>query len=222
MKGALFWSGGKDSLLALDRAQRLGYQVTHLVNISEGNSGRVRFHGVSQSLIAAQAQALGKILLAKSTHPDTFAEAFEKALVDLKTQGIDTILFGNIHLIEIRAWYEARVHAHGFQHVEPLWGDPPAKLIREFVERGHRSRIVSVYPKCGGDVEWLGQDFTPEFIQRLEKTPGIDICGEQGEYHSFAWGGPLFQPEISFESRGTFTQDEHVCLDLYLQEAVCV
>jgi len=218
MKAALLWSGGKDSLLALDRAQRQGLEVTHLVNIFEGDSQRVRFHGVPQALIAEQARALGKTFLGQSTHPDTFEEAFLKALNILKTEGISGIVFGNIHLADIRAWYEERVRAAGFEHIEPLWGEPPIHLIREFVARGHRSRIVSVYPEYGGRPEWLGQDFSPAFINELEQTPGIDVCGECGEYHSFAWGGPLFQWEIPIHSLGTFTRDAHLCLDLKLKE----
>jgi uncharacterized protein (TIGR00290 family) len=216
MKAAMLWSGGKDSLLALDRAQCDGLEVTHLVNIYEGNSQRVRFHGVPQELIAEQARALGKTFLSMPTHPDTFEQALHKAMLLLKAEGIEAIVFGNIHLADIRAWYEARVTANGFRHVEPLWGEPPAQLIREFVARGHRSRIVSVYPDFGGKSEWLGQDFSPALIDALERTPGIDICGERGEYHSFAWGGPLFQWEVSFESVGTFTCDAHLCLDLKL------
>lgn len=222
MKCALLWSGGKDSLLALDRAQRSGLDVTHLVNIFEGNSQRVRFHGVPQALIAAQAKALGKSFISMSTHPDTFEQAFQKAMAELQQAGIEGIAFGNIHLADIRAWYEERVTANGFTHIEPLWGDPPATLIREFVARGHRSRIVSVYTTCGGKPEWLGQDFTPDLIEELERTPNIDVCGERGEYHSFAWGGPLFQWELPIESVGTFTRDEHLILDLKLKEPACV
>jgi len=219
MKTALLWSGGKDSLLALDRAQRNGLNVTHLVNIFEGNSQRVRFHGVPQALIAEQVRALGKTFLSYATHPDTFEQAFQKAMQALKAEGVEALAFGNIHLADIRAWYEERVTAGGFKHVEPLWGDPPETLIREFVARGHRSRIVSVYPEAGGQPEWLGQDFTPELVDRLAQTPGIDICGERGEYHSFAWGGPLFQWDVAFESTGTFSRDNHLCLDLKLSES---
>ena len=80
MKSALFWSGGKDSLLALDRAQQRGHEVGYLVNIYEGNSGRVRFHGVRKDAIGAQAKALGIELLQKSTHPETFEQAFMSAM----------------------------------------------------------------------------------------------------------------------------------------------
>src|SRR5690242_10726779 len=131
MNNALFWSGGKDSLLALDRARRQGLAVTRLVNIYEGVSGRVRFHGVRRELIALQAQTLGLELVQQPTYPDTFEQAFGSALEKLKQLGIQGILFGNIHLADIRAWYEQRTRAQGFTHIEPLWGDSPLLLGRE-------------------------------------------------------------------------------------------
>src|SRR5207244_12953531 len=108
LKHALFWSGGKDSLLALDRAERRGLEVSHLVNISEGNTGRVRFHGVRKELIQAQAEALGKTLLQFETHPENFEQAFQRALARARELGIGAIAFGNIYLADVRAWDEDR------------------------------------------------------------------------------------------------------------------
>jgi len=213
MKCALFWSGGKDSLLALDRALRAGLDVTHLVTIYEGNTDRVRFHGVRRSLLQAQARGLGKTLIAEATHPRDFEAAFLAALGRLQREGIAGVCFGNIHLQEIRAWYERRTTANGFRHFEPLWGIAPRMLIDEFVERGHRARIISVYLKCGRR-EWLGQEFTPAFVVDLARLPEIDICGERGEYHSFAFAGPLFNACIATHAEGSFECEGHLILDL--------
>ncbi len=218
MRHALFWSGGKDSLLALDRAERRGLDVSHLVNISEGNTGRVRFHGVRTGLIRMQAEALGKTLLEFETHPDTFEQAFQKALARARELGIGAIAFGNIHLADVRAWYEERTTAAGFRHVEPLWGEAPEKLVREFVERGHRSRIVSVYLTCGKR-EWLGRDITTEFIEELERA-GVDVAGECGEYHSFAYGGPLFRDVLRIHAVGQFEREQHLILDLAITSEI--
>src|SRR5689334_20105664 len=108
MTYALFWSGGKDSLLALDRARRAGLSVTHLANIYEGNSGRVRFHGVRAEMIEIQARALGLNLIQSHTHPRAFEPVFLDALEDLKKLGVQGLVFGNIHLADVRAWYEER------------------------------------------------------------------------------------------------------------------
>lgn len=210
MKHALFWSGGKDSLLALDRATRAGLEVSHLVNIYEGSTGRVRFHGVRKELIQAQADALGKTLLQFET---PFEQAFSRALAQARALGIGAIAFGNIHLADVRAWYEERTTGAGFRHVEPIWGEPPGNLVREFVERGHRSRIVSVYLDAGGKPEWLGRDITTEFIEAVEAA-GADPAGECGEYHSFAYGGPLFGDELRIRADERFERERHLILDL--------
>jgi len=213
LKHALFWSGGKDSLLALDRATRAGLEVSYLINISEGNTGRVRFHGVRKELIQAQADALGKSLLQFETHPDSFEQAFGKALARARALGVEAIAFGNIHLADVRAWYEERTTAAGFRHVEPIWGEPPGALVREFVARGHRSKIVSVYLDAGGKAEWLGRDITTDFIEAVESA-GADPAGECGEYHSFAHGGPLFRDELRIRADERFERERHLILDL--------
>ena len=218
MKHALFWSGGKDSLLALDRARRHGLDVSHLVNIYDGVSGRIRFHGVRHELIGAQAQALGMSLVQKASDRQSFETAFAAALDELRALGIGGIVFGNIHLADVREWYEQRTSAAGFKHVEPLWGCPPAELIREFVSRGHRSRIVSVNCELGRR-EWLGREFSDELIAEIESLPAADVCGERGEYHSFAFGGPLFQTALNPQGGEQFEMENHWIEDLTLPAA---
>ncbi len=220
MRYALFWSGGKDSLLALDRARQNGLEVSHLVNIYEGSSGRVRFHGVRKELIASQAEALGIELLQKKTHPETFEQAFRSSLQDLQRLGVEGIVFGNIHLADIRAWYEQRTKEMGFQHVEPLWGDAPSNLAREFVRRGHRARIVSVYLTCGRR-EWIGKEFSDDLIRELESTENTDVCGERGEYHTFAFGGPLFRIPLTMHIESQLEMENHLILDFSIQPSAC-
>lgn len=215
MKYALFWSGGKDSLLALDRARRSGLDLSHLVNIYEGNSGRVRFHGVRSELIRAQADALGMSLVQKFTHPEAFEPVFLSALDELKALRIGGIVFGNIHLADVREWYELRTRAAGFEHIEPLWGFAPGTLVREFVDRGHRSRIVSVNLSFGRR-EWLGREIAGDFVAELEQLQGVDVCGERGEYHSFAFGGPLFREPICLQSGEPFEMENHLIQELVL------
>src|SRR5258708_10225195 len=126
MNCALFWSGGKDSLLALDRARRNGLRVTHLVNIFHDGFGRVRFHGVRRQYIQSQADALGLTLIQKAASPETFEEALLAAFEDCRALGIGGVVFGNIHLADIREWYESRTRPAGFEPFEPRCGDSPA------------------------------------------------------------------------------------------------
>lgn len=209
---ALSWSGGKDSTLALDRALRAGFDVAYLFNIYEGNSGRVRFHGVRAELIRTQAALLGIPLLQAPTHPHEFETVFLSLLAALGEAGITSIVFGNIHLADVRAWYEDRTRALGFEHVEPLWGASPSYLLREFVARGYQSRIVSIELQRARP-EWLGRDVDADLIAAIE-AHGIDPCGEYGEYHSFTFGGPRFARAVAFRGGDLFEMEGHRLLDL--------
>lgn len=213
MRYALSWSGGKDSTLALDRAVRQGLQVRCLLNIYEGSTGRVRFHGIRRDLIIAQARALELELLQRPTGPEDFEAVFLDALETLDRQGYGGIVFGNIHLADIRDWYEARTRGIGFEHVEPLWGEEPASLIREFHDRGYRARIVSVDLERG-DADWAGREFDEDLIQELGRRPDIDPCGEHGEFHSFVYDGPLFRRPVRFRTGRTLELEGHRFIDL--------
>ena len=108
-----------------------------LVTQYDEASQRVRFHGVPITLIQAQADALGIPLLSYPNSPETFETVFLQSLRGLRQHEVSTILFGNIHLADVRAWYEERTTAAGLIHHEPLWGDPPSQLVREFLARGY-------------------------------------------------------------------------------------
>ena len=188
---ALSFSGGKDSMLALDRAIRRGWPVRYLLNLYDAASQRVRFHGVRQELIQAQADALGIDLLSYPTQPDDFEQVFLGALDDLRQRGVDAIIFGNIHLADVRAWYEERTTARGLTHLEPIWGEPVGLLAREVVQRGYHAILTSVELARARET-WLGQPLSDALIAEFEAA-GIDACGERGEYHTFVSSGPLFR-----------------------------
>lgn len=210
---ALSWSGGKDATLALDRAVRQGLDVRYLFNIYEGVSGRVRFHGVRSELIAAQAQALGLELIQAHTHPEDYAGALDRVLDELVGRGVGGIVFGNIHLEDIRAWYDERLRARGLEHVEPLWGERPEALVEEFLDRGFRARVVGVNLEIGR-AEWLGRDLDERLIEEIAQAPGADVAGERGEYHTFVYDGPLFRMPVRFVTGATFELDGHRLIDL--------
>lgn len=212
-KYALSWSGGKDSTLALDRVCRQGLDVSYLFNIYEGSSGRVRFHGVRRELITDQAASLGIPLLQAHTHPDDYETVFCRMLGALRERGISGIIFGNIHLADIRAWFEERTRAYGLEHVEPLWGDRPEILITEFIDRGYRSRVVGINLALALPA-WLGVDIDHAFVQTLKTAPDVDLCGERGEYHSFAYDGPLFRRRVGIQIGKEHDLDGHRFLDL--------
>lgn len=192
---AVSFSGGKDSMLALDRLVRAGVSIPALVTLYDAATERVRFHGTSRAVMQAQAAALGLPLRAYPTTPATFEDVLLRALADLRVDGIRALAFGNIHLVDVRAWYEERVQAAGITHVEPLWGEPPAQLVHEVLQRGYRP-IITCIEEARADPAWLGCELTPNLVQAMAAR-GIDICGERGEYHSLVVDGPCFHVPLA-------------------------
>src|SRR2546428_11676338 len=133
---ALMWSGGKDSCLALARARRQGLAVETLVNFYDAATGRVRFHATRRELIAAQAFALGLRLIQEATKPDIYEAVFRRTLRQLAASGCHGVVVGDIHLAEVRAGFGGRVPGAGPWHLEPLWDEPPAGLLHEFIDGG--------------------------------------------------------------------------------------
>lgn len=192
---AVFFSGGKDSMLALDRSIREGRKIATLVTLYDEASQRVRFHGVPISLMRAQAEALVIPMSLYATTPETFEQVCLEALADLRRDGVRGLIFGDIHLADVRAWYEERVRAAGLDHLEPLWGEEPASLAAEVIERGYEAIITCTEDKSA-DPHLLGQRLDAPMLNSFASA-GIDICGERGEYHTFVVDGPLFQHRLS-------------------------
>lgn len=210
---AVAWSGGKDSMLALDRARRAGLVVDFALNIYNGESGRVQFHGVPHDLVGEQIRRLRMEPVQLPTTPDDFEATFLAGLQRLREVGVAGIIFGNIHLADVRAWYEQRTTAHGLEHVEPLWHGSAAELLGELLERGHRTRIVSVDLERGRE-EWLGREIDGALADALMMESDRDPLGESGEYHSFAFDGPLFDEPIELEIGARWEMRGHALVEV--------
>ena len=203
------WSGGKDSALALIRARGRGVNVTRLINFFDPATDRVRFHATRSDVMKAQADAMGIEIRQLGIPWDRYEVAFRELLAALKAEGFTGVVFGDIHLADVRAWYEERVRAAGLDHVEPIWGEPPDRLLAEFVATGSRAVLTCVDGKRLG-TEWLGRVIDESFVAEIAAT-GIDPAGENGEYHSFTFAGPLFRQPLKWRSgarhdEGTFAQ----------------
>lgn len=213
---ALMWSGGKDSALALQRAKAAGLDVKLLVNFFDAASRRVRFHATRIDLLEAQAAALGIELRAIGTSWPGMDARLTQELGDLKSGGFKGVIFGDIHLADVRAWYEERVIAAGLEHLEPLWGAASRDLLAEFVQSGGRA-VVTCVDQTRLDRSWLGRIIDHRFASEIATT-GVDECGENGEFHSFAFSGPTFAKAVSWKlgderSEGSFIQTD-VLLDV--------
>ncbi len=206
-------SGGKDCTLAFDRARRDGYDVRYLANIYEGTTDRVRFHGVRKELVRAQAEAIGLEPILSYTTPHDFEPVLVELLDELKQRGCGGVIFGNIHLADVRAWYEERVTRSGLEHVELLWGEPPMELLYEIVERGYRGLLVSVDLAMPA-ARFLGRELDADLLTDIGITDDLDPCGERGEFHTFIYDGPEFRHAVAFDRGETLEIEGHRFIDL--------
>jgi uncharacterized protein (TIGR00290 family) len=190
------WSGGKDSALAFHRARQAGLDVRALLTFYDAESGRVRFHGTRVEVIREQVAALGAESITVGTTWPEMEAALAAQLRDLAAAGYAGVVFGDIHLADVRAWYEERVIAAGLEHVEPLWGDPPASLLEEFVGGGGLA-VVTCIDLERLDEAWLGRVIDADFARDIGGLE-VDPCGENGEYHSFAFAGPAFARPVEW------------------------
>ncbi len=209
---AVMWSGGKDSALALTRARASGLEIGALLNFVDDVSRRVRFHATRADLIAAQAAAAGIPLRQHATSWAEFEGVFRRSLSQLRADGFAGVIFGDIHLADVRAWYEERVRAAGLEHIEPIWGDEPADLLREFVVVGGRA-VVTCCELSRLDDSWLGRIVDDGFLVDIASA-GVDVCGENGEYHSFAFAGPAFRSPVPWSAGERRRDGGFVQLDL--------
>lgn len=187
---ALMWSGGKDSALALDRARQAGMDVSRLITFYDAATERVRFHATRVGMLEAQAAAIGIELQALPTSWEEMESRLRAELESMRDAGFAGVIFGDIHLADVRAWYEDRVTAAGLRHVEPLWGVAPGLLLAEYVGSGGRA-VVTCVEVDKLDDSWLGRVIDERFAAEIAAVD-VDPCGENGEYHSFAFAGPVF------------------------------
>jgi uncharacterized protein (TIGR00290 family) len=210
---ALMWSGGKDSALALHRAHEAGIEVTRLLTFYDGSTGRVRFHATRQEMIAKQAAAtgVGQWLGIGSSWAE-MDDQLAQELAKLREADVVGVVFGDIHLADVRAWYEDRVKAAGLEHVEPIWAVPSADLLKEFVEVGGRA-VVTCVDTSRLDASWLGRIVDERFVDEIAVT-GVDACGENGEYHTFAFEGPMFTRPVGWQPGETRSESRFIQLDV--------
>lgn len=193
------WSGGKDSSLALHRVLSQGtYEVVALLTTISSEFRRISMHGVREELLEQQAQALGIPLVKMEVLERTnivYEKELERHFREFKTQGVEAIIFGDIHLADLRAYRETILARAGLQGVFPLWQESPLALLAEFFSKGFRSVTCCIDAQKLGE-EHVGQLLNADFVQSL--PPDVDPCGENGEYHSYCFDGPIFQRPVAY------------------------
>jgi uncharacterized protein (TIGR00290 family) len=193
------FSGGKDSCLALWRAQQQGIDVRTLLVMFEESGARSRSHALPTALIERQARALQLVLVTRSATWRSYESVFVDALRELRAQGHDIAVFGDIDLQAHRDWEERVCATAGITPVLPLWQQDRSALAREVLTAGFRAVVVCVDSRYLGD-EYCGRQYDASFIASLPS--GVDACGENGEFHTFVYDGPNFAAPVGYAIDG--------------------
>jgi diphthine-ammonia ligase len=207
------WSGGKDGCLATYRAIRQGLPVGFLLNTIADTYQRVRFHGTPKDFIHAQADALGLELLQWPTPDESYEDSYLAALLELKGRGVTGMVFGDIFPAANRDWGVRMCEAAGLEAVHPIYGLDTQDVMAEFLAAGFEAVIVSGRPDIFSG-EQMGMRLGPEFLEWAARQPGLDVCGENGEYHTIVVDGPLFARRIEITDAAPVQVNGHWFLDV--------
>ena len=207
----LSWSGGKDSLMALDRLLAdPQWKVTGLLSTLDRASDRVAMHDVRADVIRAQAGALKLPLIEMAIDWPAPNDAYEAALARalnearVNSPGLQHVAFGDLHLADIRAWREATLQRLGWCAVFPLWNEAARELAASFITRGHRA-VVTTVDLDQLDAAFCGREFDTRFLGDLPE--GVDACGENGEFHTLCIASPLFDHPLRLLRGDAATRD---------------
>jgi len=195
------WSGGKDSAMALRALQqhRTMAVTALLTTVTEGYE-RISMHGVRRELLAAQAAATGVALDEVRIPPQCvnpiYEARMEEALRRHHSRGVRRVAFGDIFLEDLRAYRERNLARIGMEALFPIWKRDTRELAREFLAAGFRAIAVCVDGKAL-DARFAGRELDEAFFREL--PPAVDPCGENGEFHTFVFDGPIFSRPIAFQ-----------------------
>lgn len=200
MKFVLSFSGGKDSILALHKMTEAGHEAVGLLVMFKESEGRSWVHGMDRKLLEAVAGALNLPLICCCAKGETYEADMELGLRKARELGAEGCAFGDIDIAAHRAWDEERCAAVGLQAFLSLWGCDRTENVREAIRLGYRCLIKCIRPDVLPE-SLLGKPLSEETLEEMEGC-GIDLCGENGEYHTIVTDGPLFRHPVELENRG--------------------
>ncbi len=192
------WSGGKDSALALhELAKTKNYEVVSLLTTITEDYHRTSIHGLRQILLERQAQSLGlaleKVFISKNTSNEEYESKMREVLAKYLTAGISSVVFGDIFLEDVRKHREEKLSEIGMRAIFPIWERDTTELARTFIDSGFKAVIICVDSNVL-DKMFVGRVFDEQFLSEIPST--VDPCGENGEFHSFVYDGPIFGERI--------------------------
>jgi len=207
----LSWSGGKDAAWTLHAMRERGDDVVALLTTVTDVYDRVSMQGIRRDVLYAQTQATGVALVEVRIPPQCDNAIYESAFADglahawNRWPGLDTIAFGDLLLEDVRAWREAMCDTLGWRIETPLFGRDTAQLAREMQAGGLRARVCCVDTKQL-DARFAGREFDAQLLADLPS--GCDPCGENGEFHTLVYDGPMFTTPLRVREGETVLRDE--------------
>jgi len=200
-KSLLSWSGGKDSALALNRIKNdENYRLVAFLTSLTEDYNRISMHGIRQVLLERQVESLGlpleSVYISKNSSNAEYESKMRSVLNKFIKNGVTSVVFGDVHLEDVRKYREENLSRIGMKAVFPLWGSDTSDLATEFIDLGFKAIITCIDSKFL-DKKLVGREFDKAFLSELPTN--VDPCGEKGEFHSFVYAGPIFKKEISFK-----------------------
>lgn len=213
------WSGGKDSACALDELLSGGeFEVVALLTSVSSEYRRISHHGVREELLEAQADAIGipldKVYLpsvdGKACSNDVYEGIMGAVMAKYKARGVELVAFGDLFLEDLRAYRERNLAKAGMSGIFPLWKRDTAGLAREVIARGFKGYLSCVEGRVGPG--FVGRAYDDDLLKDL--PPGVEPCGEYGEFHSFVWDGPVFSSPVEITVGDIVIRDGRYYADL--------
>jgi uncharacterized protein (TIGR00290 family) len=215
-KAWLAWSSGKDSAWALHLARQRGeFEITALLTTINHTHARVAMHAVRESLLEMQADAAGlplvKVPIPSPCPNEIYEQAMSDAMARARSEGVFHVIFGDLFLEDIRAYREKHLAACGMTPVFPVWRRDTDALAQEMLAGGLCAYITCIDPRKLSPLS-AGRSYDASFVASL--PPDVDPCGENGEFHTFACAGPMFQHPIDVTPGQIVHRDGFIFADL--------
>jgi len=210
------WSGGKDSFLALYEIQKSSkYRVAALLTTITREYDRISMHGVRRVLLERQAASLGlplhQVLISKGASNEEYEMEMARAFSEYQQNGIDSVVFGDLFLEDIRAYRDQFLTKYRMKGLYPIWRRNTTDLIKEFIELGFKA-VLSCVDSKSLDKSFAGKTIDQDFLYSLPAN--IDPCGENGEFHTFVYDCPSFAQPVKFAIGETVSRDGFWFCDL--------
>ena len=204
-KVVLFWSAGKDSAMALHNILNdKSFELVALVTTLNQDYKRISMHGIPEHILDLQCEAVGipviKMWVPNLPDNNSYEYCFFELCKDLKQKGVEFLAFGDIHLEDLRKYREDLITRGGLKAFFPLWNVPTLKLMNNFIANEFKAITCCINTSILS-ADWLGKQLDINFIADLPNE--VDLCGENGEYHTFCFAGPIFTNSIPYQTGET-------------------